>query len=77
MRSHIRGIIVRYGVPGFCITIKHSGLQNPLVVVEYSGDIFAAANAAIRRAESSCCRPLLSKWVFLAIFRIILESENQ
>ena len=40
----IKGIIVRYGMPAFWITINPPAQWNPLVVilagVEYSGDIF-------------------------------------
>ena len=57
MRSDIKGAIVRYGMPAFWITINPSDLRNPLVIklagIEYSGDIFATANAAIRKAVAT------------------------
>lgn len=43
MRSEIRGLIVRFGMPAFWITIHPSDLLTPLVIilagVEYSDDI--------------------------------------
>jgi hypothetical protein len=57
MRSEIRGLITRYGMPAFWITINPSDLRNPLVLilagVEYSGDNLAAASAAIREAAAT------------------------
>ena len=57
MRSEIRGLITRLGMPAFWITINPSDLRNPLVLilagVEYSGDIFTAANAAVREAAAT------------------------
>ncbi|KAJ5111789.1 hypothetical protein NUU61_001419 [Penicillium alfredii] len=52
MRSEIRGLIVRYGMPAFWITINPSDLRNPLVLtlagVECPGSISARALAATR-----------------------------
>lgn len=52
MRSEIRGIIVRYGMPAFWITINTSDLRNPSVIIlaaaEYTGGILSTANAVIR-----------------------------
>ncbi|KAJ6087103.1 hypothetical protein N7467_006017 [Penicillium canescens] len=52
MRSKIRGLIVRFGMPTFWITINPSDLRSPLVIilagVEYSDDILSASNSAIR-----------------------------
>ena len=52
MRSEIRGLIARYGMPAFWMTINPSDLKNPLVLrlagVEYPGEAFPTANAAIR-----------------------------
>ena len=77
MRSNIRGIIVRYGMPGFWITINPSDLRNPLVVilagVEYSGDIFAAANAAIRHAVATS-NPVAVAEFFHHICKAVLEG---
>jgi hypothetical protein len=57
MRSHIRGLIVRYGMPAFWMTINPSDLQHPLVLtlagLDYSGNTFEAANAAIRQAVAT------------------------
>ncbi|KAJ5761309.1 hypothetical protein N7520_008465 [Penicillium odoratum] len=33
MRSEIRGLIIRYGMPAFWITINPSDLRNPLVLI--------------------------------------------
>ena len=77
MRSNIRGIIVRYGMPGFWITINPSDLRNPLVVilagVEYSGDIFAAANAAIRHAAATS-NPVAVAEFFHHVCKAVLEG---
>ncbi|KAJ5742359.1 uncharacterized protein N7511_011545 [Penicillium nucicola] len=57
MRSEIRGLIVRYGMPAFWITINPSDLRNPLVLmlagVDVPGDNVSAANAAIRDAVAT------------------------
>ena len=57
LRAEIRGLMVRYGMPGFWITINPSDLQNPLVLIlagiTYSGEIFAAANSKIRLAAAT------------------------
>jgi hypothetical protein len=54
MRSEIRGLIVRFGMPAFWLTINPSDVRNPLVLllagVEYSEDIFSAPNSAVRAA---------------------------
>ncbi|PVH68339.1 hypothetical protein DL98DRAFT_631594 [Cadophora sp. DSE1049] len=56
-RSEIKGLIVRDGMPAFWITINPSDLRNPLVLllagIEYSGDTFPTANAAIRQATAT------------------------
>jgi Helitron helicase-like domain at N-terminus len=80
MRSNIRGIIVRYGMPGFWITINPSDLRNPLVVilagVEYSGDIFAAANAAIRHAAATS-NPVAVAEFFCKLDAVLCEAAAQ
>ncbi|KAF9884384.1 hypothetical protein FE257_001840 [Aspergillus nanangensis] len=57
LRSEIRGLITRYGIPAFWITINPSDLRNPLVLilagVEYSEDNLATANAAICEAAAT------------------------
>ncbi|CZR52918.1 uncharacterized protein PAC_02795 [Phialocephala subalpina] len=57
MRSEIRGLIVRHGMPAFWMTINPSDLRNPLVLylagVEYSEDALPAATAALRRATAT------------------------
>ena len=54
MRSQIRGLIARYGMPAFWLTINPSDLRNPLVLklaeIECPEDILPAANAAIHHA---------------------------
>lgn len=57
MRSEIRGLIVRHGMPAFWITINPSDLRNPLVLilagVEFPVDDLGATNAAIRDAVAT------------------------
>jgi hypothetical protein len=57
LRAEIRGLIMRYGMPAFWITINPSNLRNLLVLVlagvQYSGDIFAATTSAIREATAT------------------------
>src|SRR5205823_13145240 len=57
MRSQIKGLIARYGMPAFWMTINPSDLRNPLVLqlagIEYSGDTFPTASAAIRHAMAT------------------------
>src|SRR5436190_5461708 len=57
MRSQIRGLIARYGMPGFWMTINPSDLRNPLVLIlagiEYNGDDFPTASAAIRHTTAT------------------------
>ena len=57
MRSEIRELIVRYGMPAFGITINPSDLRSHLVLtlagVEIPGDNLGAANAAIRDAVAT------------------------
>lgn len=57
MRSEIRGIIVRYGMPAFWMTINPSDLQSPLVLTlagcPLSEEDSAASNSAIRRAVAT------------------------
>lgn len=52
MRSEIRGLIVRFGMLAFWLTINPSDLRNPLVLilasVEYSDNILSAVNSAVR-----------------------------
>lgn len=57
MRSEIRGLIVRFGIPAFWITINPSDLRSPLVLVlagvEYSEDVLSTSNSAIRAATAT------------------------
>lgn len=77
MRSEIRGLITRYGMPAFWITINLSDLRNPLVLVlagvEYSGDIFTTANAAIRETAATS-NPVAVAEFFHHIFKAILDG---
>ena len=56
-RSEIKGLIGRYGMPAFWITINPSDLQNPLVLRlaghTYSGNDLPTATAAIRQATAT------------------------
>jgi hypothetical protein len=57
MRSQIKGLIARYGMPAFWLTINPSDLRNPLVLilagVEYPADTLPKANAAIHHATAT------------------------
>lgn len=57
MRSYIKGLIVRYGMPAIWITINPSDLRNPLVLIlagiEIPEDVLSTANAAIRHATAT------------------------
>ena len=57
MRSKIRGLIARYGMPAFWMTINLSDLRNPLVLilagVECPEDILSRANVAIRHSTAT------------------------
>ena len=56
-RSEIKGLIVRDGMPAIWMTVNPSDLRHPLVLMlaglEYSGDAFPTANAAIRQATAT------------------------
>ena len=57
MRSQIRGLIVRDGMPAIWLTINPSDLRNHLVLIlagiEVPEDTLSAANAAIRHAAAT------------------------
>jgi hypothetical protein len=57
LRSEIRGLIIRYGMPAFWLTINPSDLRNPLVLIlagiRYSADVFTTANSAIRQVAAT------------------------
>ncbi|KAJ5195491.1 uncharacterized protein N7498_008929 [Penicillium cinerascens] len=57
MRSEIRGLIIRFGMPAFWITINPSDLRSPLMIilagVKHSEDILSASNSAIRGATAT------------------------
>ena len=57
MRSMIKGLIARYGMPAFWLTINPSDLENLLVLilagVEFPSHAFPNANAAIRHATTT------------------------
>ncbi len=70
-------------MPAFWITINPSDLRNPLVLVlagvEFSGDIFAAANAAIRAAAATSNPVAVAEFfhhVCKAIFDDLLASNT-
>lgn len=83
LRAEIRGLILRYGMPAFWITINPSDLRNPLVLilagVQYSGDIFAATNSAIREATATSNPVAVAEFfhhVCKAIFDGLLASNT-
>jgi len=57
MRSQIKGLIVRDGIPAIWLTINPSDLRNPLVLILAGIEIpeyaTSAANAAIRHAAAT------------------------
>jgi hypothetical protein len=77
MRSEIRGIIVRYGMPAFWITINRSDLRNPLVLilagVEYSGEALATINSAIHEAVATS-NPVAVAEFFHHVCRAVLDG---
>ncbi len=77
MRSEIRGLIARYAMPAFWITINPSDLRNPLVLilagVEYSGVNLATANAAIREATATS-NPVAVAEFFNHVCKAILDG---
>lgn len=82
MRSEIRGIIVRFGMPAFWITINPSDLQNPLVLilagVEYFGNAPSSANATIRETVATSNPVAVAKFfhhVCDAVFGGLLASN--
>ena len=83
LRAEIRGLIIRYGMPAFWITINPSDLRNPLVLifagVQFSGDVFAAANSAIREATATSNPVAVAEFfhhVCKAIFDGLLASNT-
>lgn len=83
LRAEIRGLIVRYGMPAFWVTINPSDLRNPLVLIlagiPYSGDIFSAANSAIREATATSNPVAVAEFfhhVCEAIFDGLLASNT-
>jgi hypothetical protein len=83
LRAEIRGQIIRYGMPAFWVTINPSDLRNPLVLilagVQFSGDIFATANSAIREAMATSNPVAVAEFfhhVCKAIFEGLLASNT-
>ena len=83
LRAEIRGLVIRYGMPAFWITINPSDLRNPLVLilagVQFSGDVFAAANSAIREATATSNPVTVAEFfhhVCKAIFDGLLASNT-
>ncbi|KAJ5370017.1 uncharacterized protein N7496_006109 [Penicillium cataractarum] len=77
MRSEIRGLIIRYGMPAFWITINPSDLRNPLVLtlagVEFPGDIPARAHAGIRDTVATS-NPVVVAEFFHCICKAVLRG---
>lgn len=83
MRSEIRGLIVRYGMPAFWITINPSDLRHPLVLilagVNIPGNDFGSANAAIRAAVATSNPVTVADFfhcVCQAILRGLLATDS-
>jgi hypothetical protein len=77
LRSEIRGLITRYGMPAFWITINPSDPRNPLALIlagiEYSGDNLPPANAAIREAATTS-NPVAVAEFFHSVCKAVLEG---
>ncbi|KAJ5654961.1 hypothetical protein N7490_001964 [Penicillium lividum] len=77
MRSEIRGLVVRFGMPAFWITINPSDLRSPLVIilagVEYSDDILSASNSAIRGATATS-NPVAVASFFHSVCTAVLDG---
>jgi hypothetical protein len=83
MRSQIRGVIVRGGMPAIWVTINPSDLRNPLVLIlagiQYTGDALPAANAAIRHAAATSNPVAVAQFfnhVCKAIFDGLIQSQT-
>ena len=77
MRSEIRGLIVRLGMPAFWITINPSDLRSPLVInlagVEYSDDFLSASNSALRAATATS-NPVAVASFFHSVCTAVLDG---
>jgi hypothetical protein len=84
MRSLIRGLIVRYGMPAFWMTINPSDLQHPIVLslagVDYSGNMFESANTAICEAVASSNPEAVARFfdhICKAVINGLLASNSE
>src|SRR5436190_4886377 len=83
MRSKIRGLIARYGMPAFWMTINPSDLRNPLVLilagVECPEDILSRANVAIRHSTATSNPVAVAQFfnhICKGIFKSLLRSHT-
>ena len=83
MRTQIRGLIVRCGMPAFWVTINPSDLRNPLVLIlagiEIPADALPMANAAIRHAIATSNPVAVAQFfnhICKAIFNGLLQSNT-
>jgi hypothetical protein len=83
MRSHIKGVIVRDGMPAIWATINPSDLRNPLVLIlagiEVPEDAIPAANAAIRHAAATSNPVAVAQFfnhICKAIFDGLIQSRT-
>src|SRR5438045_337225 len=83
MRSKIRGLITRYGMPAFWMTINPSDLRNPLVLilagVECPEHILSRTNAAIRHATATSNPVAVAQFfnhICKGIFKSLLRSHT-
>ena len=83
MRSQIRGLIVRGGMPAIWATINPSDLRNPLVLIlagiEIPEETLPAANAAIRHAAATSNPVAVAQFfnhVCKAIFDGLIQSHT-
>ncbi|GLI82177.1 hypothetical protein PoHVEF18_010583 [Penicillium ochrochloron] len=77
LRSEIRGLITRYGMPAFWITINPSDLRNPIILIlagiEYSRDNLATVNTAVREATTTS-NPAAVAEFFHYVYKAVLEG---
>ncbi|KAJ5215299.1 uncharacterized protein N7498_001706 [Penicillium cinerascens] len=77
MRSEIRGLIVRFGMPTFWVTINPLDLRSPLIIilagVEYSDDILSASSSAIRGATATSNLVAVASF-FYSVYTAVLDG---
>jgi Helitron helicase-like domain at N-terminus len=82
LRSMIKGLLARWGMPAFWLTINSSDLRDPIVLIlggiRYSSESFPAATAAIRKNFAVSNPVAVAQFFHLictAIFEDLLRSQ--